>query len=288
MSDSLDGEANEVPLVPELLPQVRAVIHRAILWIADRQFGDLHVPRLLAERAGDHYLLRLRKGLRFTPAPGLAAVRSRDEHGRDVIDEVGTLGRGSAALQVRRVTLKRKDSAGQDDDVVLVTDLTDRRAYPAGDLLRLYRRRWGIEHMFQQVTETFSLKHLIGCGPRAVLFQLSLCLLMYNLIQVLKAYVAADGHVGRESVSTANLFYDVKRELLTWSYFTLRAPIAGRTPQCVRGRLGKLLEGSWDPLAYPKAADKKPRPPRPQPKRLHGGHTSVQRLLDGRVKVAKQ
>ena len=40
MSDSLDGEANDVPLLGELLPQVREVISRPILWMADRQFCD--------------------------------------------------------------------------------------------------------------------------------------------------------------------------------------------------------------------------------------------------------
>ena len=284
MSDSLDGEANDVPLVPELLPQVRAVIARAILWLADRQFGDLHVPRLLAARAGDHFLLRLRKGLTFTPDASVPALLTRDEHGREVADETGTLGKGKGkgALRVRRVTLRRKDAAGKDDDVVLVTDLLDRRAFDGVDLLGLYRRRWGVEQMFQQVTETFSLGHLIGCTPRAILFQFAFCLLMYNLVQVVKAYVAQDGGAGRESVSTANLFYDIKRELLTWSYFALPAPTP--TPRAAADtmrRLRDLLRGSWDPLAYTKAADNKPREHRPRPTlRLRGGHTSVQRLLD--------
>ena len=286
MSDSLDGEANDVPLVPELLPQVRAVVPGPILWLADRQFGDLHVPRLLTGREGDRFLLRLRKGLTFTPDPAAPARVTRDEHGREVLDELGVLGKGKDALRVRRVTLRRADAAGGDDDVVLVTDLLDRREFDAEDLLKLYRRRWGVEQMFQQVTETFSLSHLTGCTPRAVLFQFAFCLLMYNLVQVVKAYVARDGGVERGSVSTANLFYDVKRELLTWSYFALPAPPAAAD---VRSRLRELLEGSWDPLAYPKAADKNPRPRRNLPTpRLHGGHTSVQRLLDGTAKVTPQ
>ena len=289
MSDSLDGEANDVPLVPDLLPQVRGVIPGPVLWLADRQFGDLHVPRLLTGRDGDHFLLRLRKGLTFTPDASVPALVTRDEHGRGVADETGTPGKGKDALRVRRVTLRREDAAGGDDDVVLVTDLVDRRAFDAPDLLKLYRRRWGVERMFQQVAETFSLSHLTGCTPRAVLFQFAFCLLMYDLVQVVKAYVAADGGVEREPVSTANLFYDVKRELLTWSYFDLDAPEAARGAADMRPRLRELLRGGWDPLAYPKAADKQPRPHRPAaPIRLRGGHTSVQRLLDGTAKVAQQ
>ena len=291
MSDSLDGEANDVPLVPELLPQVRSVIARPVLWLADRQFGDLHVPRLLAGRPGDHFVLRLRKGLTFTPDPSIPTKMTRDAGGREVLDETGSLGKGADVLAVRRVTLRRKDAAGKDDDVVLITDLFDGERFSACDLLKLYRRRWGIEQMFQQVTETFSLSHLIGCTPRAVLFQFAFCLLMYNLTQALKAYVARDGGVERESVSTANLFYDLKRELLARSYLAAGAAAAAPPPparaDAMAARLRELLRGSWDPLAYPKATDKKPRPPRAR-RPLPGGHTSVQRLLDAAAKNAKQ
>ena len=293
MSDSLDGEANEVPLVGQLLPQVHQALGeaRAALFVSDRQFGDYRTPHLLSGREGDHFLLRIRAGLAFEPDPSQPARITSDEHGRAVIDEVGTFGTGKHAMRVRRITLGRKDAAGKDDNVVLISDLLDTKAFGAADLLKLYRRRWGIEQMFQQVTETFALEHLIGCRPRGALFQFALCLLMYNLVRVVKAYVAADGQVAVDAVSTSNLFYDVRRELQSASYLapgTLAALAGGRRacdPHAMRDRLAALLKGTWDPLAHPKAADKTPRPPKPKPKRLHGGHTSVQRLLEGRVKI---
>lgn len=286
MSDSLDGEANDVPLVPELLPQVREVIPGPILWVADRQFGGLGVPPQLTARAGDHFVLRVDRATTFAPDPACPARHTRDADGRAVVDEVGTLGKGPRALRVRRVTLRRPGEDG--GDVVLITDLPDHRAYPAADLLRLYRRRWGIERMFQQVTQTFALDHLIGCSPRAILFQFALCLLMYNLTQVLRRFVAADGRVDAEAVSTHALFYDLRRELAAWSYLGLPEPTdapAARDPAALRGRLAGLLAGSWDLVAHAKAADRRPRAKPPDRRSLHGGHTSVQRLLDGRVKV---
>ena len=295
MSDSLDGEANEVPLVGELLPQVYRALgqQKAALFVSDRQLGDYRTPRLLLGREHDHFLLRIRAGLAFVPDPAEPTRLCTDEHGRVVVDEVGTFGTGKNAMRVRRVTLKHKDANGKDDDVVLITDLLDRKAYCALDLLKLYRRRWGIERMFQEVTETFGLEHLIGCRPQGVLFQFSLCLLMYNLVRVVKAYVAADGQASVEQVSTSNLFYDVKRELQAASYLApgALAALAGRPPkdpQAMRQRLAELLKGTWDPVAYIKAADKKPRPPKAKPKRLHGGHTSVLRLLEGKVKMKKR
>lgn len=294
MSDSLDGQANEVPLVGELLPQVYQALgqDKAALFVSDRQMGDYRTPRLLLGRPQDHFLLRIRSGLAFEPDPAEPTRICTDDHGRTVIDQTGTFGTGKNTMRVRRVTLKRKDASGKDDHVVLISDLLDRKAFCALDLLKLYRRRWGIEQMFQEVTETFSLEHLIGCRPPGVLFQFSLCLLMYNLVRVVKAYVAADGQVNVEQVSTSNLFYDVKRQLQAASYLApgALAALAGnppQDPQAMRHRLAQLLKGTWDPIAHTKAADKKPRPPKPKPQPLHGGHTSVQRLLDGNVKTRR-
>src|SRR4030095_5649252 len=50
-------------------------------------------------------------------------------------------------------------------------------------------------------------------------------------------------------------------------------PAAAHGAADARRRLRELLKGSWDPLAYTKAADKKPRPHRPAavalPRRHH-------------------
>ena len=234
MSDSFDGQTNDVPLVPELLPQVRAVVAKPILWMADRQFGGLGIPPQLTARPGDHYVIRVSTSTPFTPDPARPAKPSTDEKGREVIDEFGTFGKnGNRAIQVRRVILRTGKAAhktgkgsGAGGDVILITDLTDRKAYPASELLKLYR-----------------------------------------------------------VVSTRNLFYDLRRELLTWNYLELDMP--GNLPaaaEAMRRRLAALLEGTWDPEVYTKASDKKPRI-KPKRKSLQGGHTSVQKLLDGRVKV---
>ena len=79
--------------------------------------------------------------------------------------------------------------------------------------MQLYKKRWDIEQVFQQVTETFALAHLIGSSPRAVLLQFAYCLLLYNLVQLIKTYVAADGRVLAGAVSTFYLFNDIRSEL---------------------------------------------------------------------------
>jgi len=279
MSDSLDGLTNDVPLVPELMGQLRELFPRPILSVWDRQFDDVRTLGHLCAREGDAFVVRMKQMHTFAVE---SAVNMTDASGRPVRDEVGLLGKEKTALRVRRVTLTR---AGE-EDVVVLTNLMDRPAFTAADVLELYRRRWGIEQLFQQVTETFSLDHLIGSRPRAVLLQFSYCLLLYNLVQLIKTYVAHDGRVLVSMVSTLYLFQDIRRELQAWAYHTDGArPRRRRDAMQMRGRLDELLAGSWNPIGYLKASDKRPRPKRPPPIRLHGGHSSVQRVLEGRARA---
>lgn len=283
MSDSLDGMTNDVPLVPALMDQLRGMIQRPMLSVWDRQFDDVGTLRRLSERQGDAFVVRMKQMQAYFQVE--SAVETRDGQGRRVVDEIGVLGRGKRSMRVRRVTLLRDGEEGE-EDVVLLTNLLARGRYGAAELLEVYRRRWGIEQVFQQVTETFSLTHLIGCGPRAILLQFAFCLLLYNLMQVVKAYVAEDGRVLGSMVSMFYLFDDVRKELEAWAYHTDGSwPRARRDAAAMRQRLRGLLKGSWSAIRYTKASDKRPRPKPPPKLRLHGGHSSVQRAMEGRARV---
>ena len=72
------------------------------------------------------------------------------------------------------------------EDVYLVTDLLDEARYPAADLLEVYLKRWEIERVFQKIVEVFHLEHLIGSSPEATIFQASFCLVLYDLLQVMR------------------------------------------------------------------------------------------------------
>jgi hypothetical protein len=284
MSDSLDGMSNDVPLVPLLMPQVYEVVkQRPLLSVWDRAFDDVRTLGHLSQRPGDGFVVRLKQSQ--TPFAVESTVETRDAQGRRVLDEVGMLGRGPKAMRVRRITLFRRESEGE-EDVVLLSNLLDRKSYGAADLLELYRFRWDIEQVFQQVTETFGLSHLIGCRPQAVLLQFAFCLLLYNLMQVIKAYVADDGRVLASTVSMYYLFDDVRTELVAWAYHTDgRWLPTRRSAADLRRHLRSLLKGSWNPIRYAKQPDTKPRPKPPRKRWLHGGHTSVQRALEGRAKA---
>ena len=90
--------------------------------------------------------------------------------------------------------------------IALVTDLLDPVQYPAEDLLETYLQRGTIEGVFQQITEVFSLEELISSRPKGTVFQLSFCLLLYNLIEVVRGYIAVGQELAADAVSAEQLF----------------------------------------------------------------------------------
>jgi len=273
-----DGETNEASLVPQLLPVLRQR-YEHILWLADRQFGDPAQAAAFMAREGDHFLLRYHQKTKFYRDEERDEVCGEDARGRRYQEEWGWWGSPSnkQRRKVRRVTLYRP---GQ-EDIILVTDLTDAETYPAVDLLDLYLARWGIERVFQVITEVFSLQRLVGTTPQGTLFQLGFCLLLYNMIQVVRAYVAVGAGDKPDAVSTELLYVDVQRQLIALHEMLEPEQIVSQfvpvyEAQQLQDRLRELLEPTWTER-WRKAKPKKRSPPKAK-----GGkreHTSAYRVL---------
>lgn len=120
-------------------------------------------------------------GIRDEPR---AVVESVDAQGRKLCDESDWLSPESnkQGRYVRRVTLHRPG----EDDVIKITSFLDATQYPAVDLLAAYLERWGIERVLQEITVEFELQTLIGSTPQATIFQGAFCLLLYNMLQVMR------------------------------------------------------------------------------------------------------
>jgi hypothetical protein len=278
MATSLDGDTNEASLVPDLLPQVQAQ-RTGILWLGDRQFCDLTQPRAFTGRSGDHFVVRYHPRSKYCPDASRPAQTGKDEHGRTYVEDWGWLGapNNKDRRYVRRVTLRRP---GQ-EDVILITDLLDAATYLATDLLALYLMRWGIERVFQQITEVFHLQRLIGTTPQGTLFQLAFCLLLYNLIQVIRAYVAEGAILELAGISTELLFDDVRRQLIALHEVVEAAHIVALVPGALSAaalaeRLRQLLHGIWTPRWLKAPAKNKQPPPKASTERTHN---SAYRLL---------
>ena len=73
----------------------------------------------------------------------------------------------------------------------MVTDLLDEVKYPAEAMLDGIRAAGESKRFSTRSPDVFSLRHLIGTMPKAVLFQMSFCLLMYNALQVVARDLAS-------------------------------------------------------------------------------------------------
>jgi hypothetical protein len=280
-----DGEADDRPLVAAAVGQVRqgaAAGAKPRLWVGDRIFCDLNQLPFLAE-GGDHFLVRYQAKTHFHPDPARPARTGVDRRGVRYTEEWGWLGAEDhpRRQQVRRITLHRVGA----EAIIVVTDLLDGQAYPAADLLEVYLRRWGIEKLFQRVTEVFDLRHLIGTTPQATVFQAAFSFVLSNVIQAVRNYLAAAQRRVPETISTQLLFEDIQEELTAWHKFLgpqqtlawLRDEV--RTAAQVQAYLRQRLAGVWSER-WQKAPTQK-RAPRPKRQYLKGGHSSVYRIQRG-------
>jgi hypothetical protein len=283
-----DGEVSDAPLVPDALAQARGTSTRPRLMIADRLFCDLVQPQqFLAE--GYHFVIRWNAKVNFHRDSSRPIKTGVNEDGLSYFEEWGWLGSANdpRRIPVRRITLKRSGA----EDVILVTDLLDGKKYPATDLLAVYLMRWGIENMFQRVTEVFHLGRLIGGTPQATIFQASFCLLLYNVVQVIRQYIASAQDLEPEAISIENLFDDVTRQLISWTeVLSTRDTVAllqtTWTAAQLSRRLDELLRHPWRE-AWRKAPSSSHNPQKNDKQYLKGGHNSVYRILRDARKTRK-
>lgn len=246
MAANLDGEANDAPLTPELLDQVETRPTQRNLFVMDRQFADLTIPRLIEER-GDAWLIRRNKKL------GFAVEFERlttDAQGREVRDAVGWIGAAKNARRrrARQITLVRAEG----EDIVLLTSLLDGEQFPAAELLEVYLQRWEIERVFQKLTEVFELEQWIATNPQGAILQFALCACLYNVLQVLRQGIAETQNLTPRDVSIEMVYVDLRKELQTAQVLLPQAELSHARPvrsvQELRRRLQELLDPLWSPL----------------------------------------
>jgi hypothetical protein len=154
--------------------------------------------------------------------------------------------------------------------------------FPATELLDLYLARWSIERVFQQITEVFHLQTLIGTTPQGTVFQLAFCLLLYNMVQVVRAYVATAQARPVPTISTELLFDDVHRQLVAFTELVPSEQVEPLFPVLpteaeLRAQLTRLLATVWT-TRWLKAPPKKRKAPAPRTP-IRGNQTSVYRLV---------
>src|SRR6185437_481500 len=120
-------------------------------------------------------------------------------------------------------------------------------------------------------------------NPQAIIFQAAFCFVIYNLIQVVRAYVARAGDRPVELVSTRKLFEDVRVQLGSWAILgevpALLEHMRGLTLDSMRARLEDRLGGLWR-KRWAKCPSRPRSPGQKRTVRAKGGRTSVWRALE--------
>jgi hypothetical protein len=281
-----DGESGDTLLVPAAVDRVRTLpADRPRLWVGDRAFCDYKLLGLLS--AGrDHFVVRYNTSCGFHPDETMPPRTGQDDVERPYREEWGWLGqpKNPHRIRVRQIAI----TSPREDPLVFVTSLEDADRYPAIDLLSLYRSRWEIETMFQQVVQTFDLRHLIGGTPQATVFQSMLCLLLYNITLLIRDHVAVEAEREPETISLKLLFDDVVRDLAGWSKVigtdaTLELLRCTRIlkPDELRRQVQERLAEAWTDR-WVKAPTRRRPPKAPLRAYICGGHSSVEKILHGK------
>lgn len=284
----LDGEANEVKHTGALLHQIRATLDGPFLIIGDRAFGIFKVCAQTIEQQG-HFLFRKHETTVFIEDSSQSAIESTDQFGRKVQQHFGCLTRGKSGPSRERIAVRKIVVTRDQEPLTLITSLTDAQAYPVDNLLDSYLARWNVENLFQQITQTFQLRHLFSTQPQGMLLQLVLTLLMYNVIQIVKCILSVKAKQPLESISTTMLFRDVQEELISVTRVLTAESVSSlietfAMAELTRRKLEELLASTWRP-SYCKA-NYKPRDPTRQRKtppsklRQTKPHDSVIRILN--------
>jgi len=180
-----DGHAQE----RSLLPAVLATIEPLDVWIADRNFCTLAF--LLGIKDRDAFsVIREHKGLPWKPLTdekfvGITETGKVFEQYIQITDESGN----EHKFRRIRVSLK-KATRDKDTDIYIISNLS-KRAANAMVIAELYRNRWKIEKVFQDLeAHLHSEINTLGYPP-AALFAFCIALIVYMILAGLKAAIAS-------------------------------------------------------------------------------------------------
>lgn len=279
-----DGHAQERSLIGEVLPTVE----EGDLWIADRNFCTREFLSGVRNRKA-HFIIRHHQNL---PCVALNSERfvGRCDTGEVYEQWVKLEDLDGKEYRCRRirVRLKRKTRDG-DRELFILTSLPKSRAR-AKQVAQMYRRRWSIETMFQELeAHLHSEVNTLGY-PKAALFAFCVALVAYNALAIFKAALR---HVhGEEKIDQEVSGYYIAGELARtkegmqialsseeWSALQLQRM---SNEQFVRFLVS--LATSVDLAKYKKhkRGPKKARKPRTE--HLDKPHVSTARLLKDRKK----
>jgi IS4 transposase len=275
-----DGHAQERSLLDDVLSSVG----RDELWIADRNFCTIDFMIGIGVRLGK-FVIRQHGQLKGEligkrKAKGKTSTGEVYEQRTRVVDANGE------THTFRRITVKLTTATRDGDtEIHLLTNLPVKDA-SATKVAELYAKRWTIETMFQELTETLTCEVNALGYPKAALFGFCLALMAYHAVSVIKAAMRTVH--GRETVQQEISGYYLSLEI-SQTYDGMMVAIPARHWRVFRtltatelARVLKELASHINLRRYQKHPRGPKKPPPKKSKYKNGGHVSTARLLAAR------
>lgn len=276
-----DGHANERSLIPRLLERMQP----GECWMADRLFCTKSFLREM-ERREVAFILRHHR----TDVPISALEKPRKlgciETGVVWETAVRVDYPDGFSLALRQITI-RLDTPTRDgeEEIQILTDLPARIS--GRRIARLYRTRWSIEQVFQDLaTSLRSEVNTLGY-PKAALLGFCLALVTFNLLSTLKGALRSAHKLGDRPLST---YYLADEIAMTWRGMEIAIPDShwkSAFASLTLPQLARLLRWLAKHTTVEKFFTHPWTPKRPQPKResgYRGRHVATSRLLEQRRK----
>lgn len=274
-----DGHAQERSLLPQVVPTAEP----NDLWIADRNFCTTDFLFGLAAR-GASFVIRRHASTLSWECVAECRQAGRCETGIVNEDRLRLRHPDGETMVVRRVTLVLdKPTRKGDGQIEILTNIPARRA-SATKIAMLYRERWTVENMFQELSQSLHSEINTLGYPKAALLGLSVALLTYNAISTAKAALRA-AH-GEEAAPKKISGYYLAGEIgAAYHGMMIAIPPRAWTRQFADltvARMASILKQLAEHVQLRQFRKHTTSPKKPPPKRSSGRkqkHVSTARLL---------
>lgn len=187
-----DGHAQERSLLGQVLPLVKP----DDLWIADRNFCTVDFLSGIAARGGC-FIVRQHGQLKGTLV-GARTFKGPIAAGKVYEQKLHLINTQGETVTLRRLSVTLHEPTRDGDRELHVLSNVPGCQASAQTLVATYGKRWMIETMFHELTETLTCEVNALGYPKAALFGFCLALMAYNAVSIMKA--ALRGVHGRETI----------------------------------------------------------------------------------------
>ena len=273
-----DGHAQERSLLDQVLPSVRL----KDLWIADRNFCTLGFLFGIAKQKG-RFLIRHHAGMPLQLTGRRKRIGQTDTGKVFEQSAVITDPETGRTKTIRCITVCL-DVATRDgeQELRLLTNLS-KTAAAALKVADLYRKRWSVETMFQEMTENLTCEIKTLGYPRAAVFAFCLALMAWNGMSVI--YAALRNVHDEETVEQNLSNYYVSLEIAeVYNGMMIAIPAAEWKlfQNLTTAKMASVLKQLAAKVDLKKFQKSKRGPKRPQPKRKYSGngqHVATAKLI---------